>query len=90
MDIPSVNDIPTVSKLAKEEAKLKQNVMKSRVEQLRENKDQVSHLIEVDAEELETHFVENPFIKLREKALQKNLDARNNLSEAAIKGDDED
>ena len=32
----------------------------------------MNKVIEDDADELETHFVENPFIKLREKATQKN------------------
>lgn len=33
-------------------------------------------MIDADEEEFESHFVENPFIKLREKALQKNLQSK--------------
>merc|ERR1719424_2090357 len=36
----------------------------------------MSKLIEEDADHLETHFVENPFIKLREKAANKNRDGK--------------
>ena len=71
MDIPRVNDIPVVSKLAKEK--------KSKEDKLLMNKDKVTSLIEADNEELETHFVDNPFIKIREKALRKTLDAKIHL-----------
>ena len=33
-----------------------------------ERREQVNKVIEDDADHLETHFVENPYIKLREKA----------------------
>lgn len=36
--------------------------------------------MEVEEEEFESHFVENPFIKLREKTSQKHLDSKAHLS----------
>lgn len=36
----------------------------------------VSKVIEDDQDNLETHFVENPFIKIREKAARKNRDGK--------------
>jgi len=33
-------------------------------------------MIEAEEDEFESHFVDNPFIKLREKALQKNLNSK--------------
>jgi hypothetical protein len=33
-----------------------------------------------DEEEYESHFVENPFIKIRERAMQKNLDSKARLT----------
>ena len=35
---------------------------------LQANRENVNKMIQHDDDELETHFVENPFIKLREKA----------------------
>ena len=42
-----------------------------------ETKRRITDFIEQEEEALETHFVENPFIKLREKASRRNLDSRN-------------
>jgi hypothetical protein len=64
-DIPRVDNIPVVSKLAKEAA----SKPKGKFEQLKESKDRVKSTIEADHEELETHFVDNPFIRVRERAL---------------------
>ena len=36
-----------------------------------EMKRRITDFIEKDADEMETHFVENPFIKIREKASRK-------------------
>lgn len=44
--------------------------------ELAEKKQRIAEFIEKDEEELETHFVENPFIKIREKATRKQLEAR--------------
>lgn len=33
-------------------------------------------MIDAEEEEFESHFVENPFIRMREKTLQKNLNAK--------------
>lgn len=38
-----------------------------------ERKQKIKEFIEKDEDELETHFVENPFIKIREKASRKQL-----------------
>ena len=41
-----------------------------------ETKRRITDFIEKDADEMETHFVENPFIKIREKASRKQLESR--------------
>lgn len=74
IDIPRVNDIPVVSKLAKDTKKTL-----NKEEQLRFNRDKIASMIEAENEELETHFVDNPFIKIRERALKKTLDAKLHL-----------
>lgn len=40
--------------------------------------------MEIEHEELETHFVDNPFIRLRERALQKSLDAKIHLGGVSL------
>lgn len=81
MDIPQEFDIPVVSNLAgKGEKRGKDELMKER-------KQKVLNVIEAGEEDLETHFVENPFIKMREKALLKN---QKNMSEQQLKGNMED
>lgn len=42
-----------------------------------EKKRKITDFIEKDEDELETHFVENPFIKIREKATRKQFEAKN-------------
>ena len=42
-----------------------------------ETKRKIADFIEKDEDELETHFVENPFIKIREKASRRQLDGQN-------------
>ena len=44
---------------------------------LEETKRKITDFIEKEEDELETHFVENPFIKIREKASRKQLDGQN-------------
>lgn len=41
-----------------------------------ETKRKITDFIEKDEEDLETHFVENPFIKIREKATRKQLESK--------------
>lgn len=41
-------------------------------------------MVDAEEEEFESHFVENPFIKLREKAMQKNLLSKSHLKSAAL------
>jgi len=67
LDIPRVNNIPVVSKLAKE--KKIENSGRSKLIQLAETKDRVKQLMQQEDEDYESHFVENPFIKMRERAM---------------------
>lgn len=65
-----MRDIPILSQLAKKEkAAQAPKVSKSAPE-----------MMQVDELEVETHFVENPFIRTRERANRKQLDAQNMLS----------
>jgi hypothetical protein len=45
--------------------------------------------MQVDELEIETHFVENPFIRTRERANRKQLDAQSMLTANQIKEDAE-
>lgn len=49
--------------------------------------DQVSKVIEDDADDLETHFVENPFIKMRERASQKDRDSKVMMGQTELEQD---
>lgn len=69
IDIPRVDNIPVVSKLAKEK-KIEQSG-RSKLNQLEESKQKVKQLMQAEEEEYESHFVENPFIRMRERALQR-------------------
>jgi hypothetical protein len=59
LDIPIVRDIPILSQLAKKEKTPKKEIKK------------VTEVMETEDVELETHFVENPFIRVRERASKK-------------------
>lgn len=61
-DIPRVDNIPIVSKIAKEK-QLEQKQTKSQV-----TREKVKELMQKDHEEYESHFVENPFIRMRERS----------------------
>lgn len=39
---------------------------------------------------METHFVENPYIKIRERASQRSRDSKNLIGESDLKGDEEE
>jgi hypothetical protein len=65
-DIPIAHDIPVLSHLA---AKSKERPGQKGPKGLKEQ-------MEVEDLEFETHFVENPFIKTRERASKKQLDAQ--------------
>lgn len=76
IDIPFGLKIPIVSQLAKEarlrEIKSKKDKTAEDLDmEAKERKRQITDFIEKDDDELETHFVENPFIKIREKATRK-------------------
>lgn len=83
VDIPRVDNIPIVSKLAKE----KKLEAKSKLTKVADTRDKVKQLMQADAEEYESHFVENPFIKMRERALQKSLDGKMRLGAKHLLGD---
>lgn len=78
-DIPRVDDIPVISKLAKLKEREKVANMDG-AQQVQYQKDKrlegVTKVIEGDADQLETHFVENPFIKIREKAAKKEREGK--------------
>ncbi len=57
LDIPIVRDIPIVSSLAKKE-------------KAKEAKPQ-QDMMDIDDQNVESHFVENPFIRVRERASRK-------------------
>lgn len=68
------DDIPVVSKLAKQTDSQKMANMdgQQQLDYLKKNKrEQVNKVIENDEETLETHFVENPYIKIRERASER-------------------
>lgn len=65
-DIPIAHDIPVLSHLA----------AKSRDKPQQKSAKGLSEQMEVEDLEFETHFVENPFIKTRERASKKQLDAQ--------------
>jgi hypothetical protein len=66
-DIPRVDNIPVVSKLAKD----KQIEMSGRAKlnQIEDSKQRVKQIMQTEEEDYESHFVENPFIRMRERAL---------------------
>jgi hypothetical protein len=88
LDIPRVDNIPVVSRLVKE--KKIENSGRSRQIQLAESKERVKQLMAQDDEEYESHFVENPFIRMRERATSNGktrLGAAQLRAGAALDGD---
>lgn len=75
LDIPIVRDIPILSQLAKQEKTPKKEIKK------------VSEVMDVEEVELETHFVENPFIRVRERANKKQLDSKAMMTAEQIEED---
>ena len=100
IDIPSGVHIPIVSQLAKE-AQKRDHALKKRsrggagndnaemMEDVEETKRRIVDFIEKDADEMETHFVENPFIKIREKASRKLLDSKLQMGAEELQEDAE-
>lgn len=92
LDIPRVSDIPIVAKLAKVSEKERLATMTGE-EQIAFKKhtkrEMVNKVIEKDEEHLETHFVENPYIKLRERASQRSRDSKNVIGESQLTGGDD-
>lgn len=79
MDIPyAADDIPVISTLAKDNTTGDSKIDKKN-KKFDENKKKVDEIIEVDNDNLETHFVENPFIKLREKVSKRTMAGKKNL-----------
>ena len=83
LDIPRVDNIPVISQLAKE--KKIENSGRSKLIQLADSKDKVKQLMAQDDEEYESHFVENPFIRMRERAAQRNLDGKTRLGASQLR-----
>ena len=54
---------------------------------MEESKRKVADFIGKDEDELETHFVENPYIKIREKASRKLLESKNTLGAEDLEED---
>jgi hypothetical protein len=42
-------------------------------------------MMQAEKDEYESHFVENPFIKMRERALQRNLDSKTRIVAAQLR-----
>jgi len=87
MDIPIADDIPIVSKLAKlqEQEKLASMDTTQQVEYHKNKRlEKVSKVIDDSADNLETHFVENPFIKMRERAAQRDLDSKKMMGQTQL------
>jgi hypothetical protein len=61
LDIPIVRDIPILSQLAKKEKAAQAPKVSKKADEI----------MQVDELEIETHFVENPFIRTRERANRK-------------------
>jgi hypothetical protein len=71
LDIPRVDEIPVVSRLAKKsrEEKLKEmDAEEAKDFKKKERKEMVSKIIEEEDDQLETHFVDNPYISKRVRA----------------------
>lgn len=56
---------------------------------MKSTKEQVHTTIQAGEDELETHFVENPFIKLRQKTSKKELAQSNHLGVDDINKDED-
>lgn len=41
--------------------------------------------MQAEEDQYESHFVENPFIRMRERALQRQLDSRSNLGASQLR-----
>lgn len=85
-------NIPIVSQLAKEaqlrETKSKKSMTTKDKEMDREEaKRKINDFIEKNEDELETHFVENPFIKIREKASRKQVDSKIHMGATDLQED---
>ena len=52
-----------------------------------ETKRRITDFIEQDADEMETHFVENPFIKIREKASKRMLESKHQMGAGDLQED---
>ena len=77
-------NIPIVSQLAKEAqmraaVKGKNKTTEDAEMEKEDSKKKITEFIEQDEEQLETHFVENPFIKIREKATRKAIDSKHHM-----------
>lgn len=76
LDIPIVKDIPILSQLAKQDKIRNQEKNHEKQEKKSHNKQMTDAVMDADELEVETHFVENPFIKTRERAHRKAIDSQ--------------
>ena len=89
-DIPEANDIPIISKLSKQDKLDQLDGMQQAEQLLKKKRAQINKVVEDDEDNLETHFVENPFIKIRERAAQKLRDGKVMIGEKQLEDQDED
>ena len=92
IDIPFGLNIPVVSQLAKEAYKHEQKTKQKKTAEdvdmdVEETKRKIEDFIDKGEDELETHFVENPFIRIREKATRKQLESRNAMGAEDLQED---
>lgn len=83
IDIPRVDNIPVVSKLAKE--KQIEQSGRTKLNQIEEQRQKVKQMMQAEQDEYESHFVENPFIRMRERTLQKNLDSKTRIGATQLR-----
>ena len=90
-DIPRVDDIPIVSQLAKRTEKQRLEEMDPREQlefKVEKNRDTLKAAF--GNEQLETHFVENPFIKSRERISRKQMGSKVQIGEDHLKDSGQD
>jgi len=75
-DIPRVNDIPIVSRLSKKAQEEELDGPQRLEKMMLEKRENINKVMGADDDHLETHFVENPYIKIRERTSQRQRDSK--------------
>lgn len=97
LDIPVVTDIPVVSQLAKAQSKTaKMGVKQDKYndtstkfdDKFTKRSKDVKEMMESADRDVETHFVDNPFIRVRERASQKNMAGKQNIGAKELAEED--